>query len=306
MPNDEPLTLLGDLKVIGEYDDPELIVSKLQQMNDPDFSGEAEVKEKGVEDILNIFNSVQNQPWSHATHQFGYIAPRQPGSTEPQAIEYPGAITADTTLKNSRINICLDRLRIYKYPGGGIHNVLVTFAARNQVAESQESVSFSQTYRVPEGQSAGIAGYPVFIGLNAGSQGVAFECSTVNVKNEADQAMLSALESSPFQTGLQLLTTAQPAIAPFTTLTLGLVKALAQRNENVPVQKFYLGLDFEDAAMGIRLAEGNYIAVQVPDDTTINWNRWIYKPDLGTIVHKADGSPLEYNYLVFRVSRYTE
>jgi hypothetical protein len=134
MPSDEPLTLLRDLKVIGEYDDPELIVSKLQQMNDPDFSGEADVKEKGVEDILNIFNSVQNQPWSHATHQFGYIAPRQPGSTEPQAIQYPGTITADTTLKNSRINIRLDRLRIHKYPGGGIHNVLVTFAARNQVA----------------------------------------------------------------------------------------------------------------------------------------------------------------------------
>ncbi|NET62458.1 MAG: hypothetical protein F6K47_42085 [Symploca sp. SIO2E6] len=300
------MTSLRDLQVIGEYDDPELIVSKLQQMNDPEFSGEADIKEKGVEDILNIFNSVQNQPWVHATHQFGYIAPRQPGSTEPQVIQHPSAITANPTLKNSRINIRLDRLRIYKYPGGGIHNVLVTFNARNQVADSQESVSFSQTYRVPEGQSAGIAGYPVFIGLNAGSQGIAFECSTVNVKNEADQAVLSALESSPFQTGLELLTTAQPAIAPFTTLTVGSVKVLAQRNENVPVQKFYLGLDFEDAAMGIRLAEGNYIAVQVPDQTTIDWNKWIYKPDLGTIVHKADSSSLEYNYLVFRVSRYRE
>lgn len=60
--NDKPLTLLGDLKIIGEYDDPELIVSKLQQMSDPAFSGEAEVQDKGVEHILNIFNSVQNQP----------------------------------------------------------------------------------------------------------------------------------------------------------------------------------------------------------------------------------------------------
>lgn len=306
MSDDKNLNFWQDLQVIGEYNDPELIVSKLQQMGEPDFSGEAEVKEKGIEEILSIFNSVQNQPWSHATHQFGYIAPRQPGTTDPQTIQYPGAITADLTLKNSRINIRLDRLRIYKYPGGGIHNVLVTFAARNQVADSQELVSFSQTYRVPEGQSAGIAGYPIFIGLNSGSQGIAFECSTVNVKNEADRAMLSALESSPFQTGLELLTTAQPALAPFTTLTLGLVKAFAQRNENVPVQKFYLGLDFEDAAWGMRLAEGNYLAVQVPDETTIDWNKWIYQPNLGTIVHKADGSSLEYNYLVFRVSRYRE
>ncbi|NEN98159.1 MAG: hypothetical protein F6K50_22370 [Moorea sp. SIO3I7] len=300
------MTSLTDLKVIGEYDDPELIVSKLEQMKDPEFLEQPDVREKGVEDILNIFNSVQNPPWSHATHQFGYIAPPPPGSTEVQVIQHPSAIKADPTLKNSRLNIRLDRLRIHKYPGGGLHNVLVSFAARNQVADAQEFVSFSQTYRVPEGQSAGIAGYPVFIGLNVGSQGIAFECSTVNVKNEADQAVLSALESSPFQTGLELLTTAQPAIAPFTTLTLGLVKALAKRNENVPVQKFYLGLDFEDAAMGIRLAEGNYIAVQVPDETTIDWNKWIYKPQLGQILHKADGSSLEYNYLVFRVSRYVD
>ncbi|MDY6784536.1 MAG: hypothetical protein SW833_18650 [Cyanobacteriota bacterium] len=302
--SDSQLVSLTDLKVIGEYDTPEAIVAKLQQMGDPDFLTEA--KDKGIEEIWKPFNSVKSQPWAHATHQFGYLAPRQSEATEPQAIQHPSAITADPTLKNGRINIRLDRLRIHKYPGGGIHNILVAFAARNQVADSQESVSFSQTYRVPEGQVAGIAGYPVFIGLNASSQGVAFECSTVNVKNEADQAVLSALESSPFQTGLELLTTAQPAIAPFTTLTVGLVQALAQRHENVPVQKFYLGLDFEDAAMGIRLAEGNYLAVQVPDETTLDWNKWIYKPDLGAIVHKADDSPLEYNYLVFRVSRYGE
>ncbi|NJL42849.1 MAG: hypothetical protein HC935_04735, partial [Pseudanabaena sp. SU_2_4] len=43
---------------------------------------------------------------------------------------------------------------------------------------------------------------------------------------------------SPFQKwALKLLTTAQPAIAPFTAITLGVVKALAQRNQNVPVQK---------------------------------------------------------------------
>ncbi len=306
MVSDRLLSLLQNLPVIGEYEDPSLIINKLQQMKDPDFFFPETVTEKGIDDLLKIFNSAQNQPWSYVTHQFGYIAPREPSSIESQVIQHPSTIAANPTLKNSRLNIRLDRLRIQKYPGGGVHNVLVTFAARNQVADFQESVIFSQTYRVPNGQSLGITGYPIFIGLNAGSQGVAFECSTVNVKNEADQAVLSALESSTFKTGLELLTTAQPALTPFTTLTLGLVKAFAQRNENVPVQKFYLGLDFEDAAMGIRLAEGNYIAVQVPDETTIDWNKWIYKPNLGIIVHKADSSPLEFNYLVFRVSRYRE
>lgn len=300
------LDVLKDIKTIGDYDDPELIVSKLQEMGDADFGESPTGQSKGIEEILNLFNSAQNQPWSHSTHKLGYIAPLSGDSTAPQVIKSPGEIGADISLKNSRINIRLDRLHIYKYPGGGNHNVMVTFAVRNQVADHQESVSFSQVYRIAEGQSAGITGYPIFIGLNVGTQGVAFEFATVNVKNDQDLAILNTLESSPFQSGLKLLTTAQPAIAPFTAITLGVVKALAQRHQNVPVQKLYLGLDFENAAMGMPLAEGNYIAAQVPQEAAIDWQKWVYKPSLGTIVHKADGSSLDYNYLVFRVSRYQE
>jgi hypothetical protein len=205
-----PNSVFEDIKVISESEDPEWIAAKLQQMKDPDVKGDVVADtnpERGDKGILEFLNLVQDQPWMYATHKFGYIAPRKPGLMQPQPIQHPSAIAPDNTLKNSRINIRLDRLHIEKYPGGGTHNVLVTFAARNQVADTQESVSFSQTYRVQEGQSAGIAGYPIFIGLNVGSQGVAFECSTVNVKNEEDKTILAALESSPFQSGLKLLTT---------------------------------------------------------------------------------------------------
>ncbi|MGK7874646.1 MAG: hypothetical protein AB4426_15480 [Xenococcaceae cyanobacterium] len=298
-------TVFNDIMVIGEYDSHGL-AAKLDQISgsDPELSKGLE-QSKSADELLRFFGLIKQQPWMQATHQFGYIAQRQPRSKEPQGIEYPGAIAADAALKNSRINIRLDRLRVHKYPGGGTHKIMVNFAARNQVADSQETITFSQTYRVAEGQTAGVTGYPIFIGLNVGSQGVAFECFTVNVNNEADQAILAALESPPFQNGLSLLTTAQPAIAPFTEITLGVVKALAKRTENVPVQKFFLGLDFEDAPMGIRLAEGNYIAVHVPSETAIEWHKWVYRPDIGTIVHKAESSEtLPYNYLVFRVSRY--
>lgn len=301
MQNQKIETVYNDTKAIGEYEGTSLI-ERLEQI-----AGISEHldESKGPNEFLSFLGGVKQQPWMQATHQFGYIPLRQPGSTEPQEIQYPGAIAADATLKNNRINIRLDRLRVHKYPGSGTHNIMVNFAARNQVAEAQETVTFSQTYRVGEGQTAGVAGYPIFIGLNVGAQGVAFEGSTVNVNNEADQAILAALESPPFQSGLSLLTTAQPAIAPFTEITLGVVKALAKRTENVPVQKFYLGLDFEDAPLGIRLAEGNYLAVQVPSETAIEWHKWVYRPDIGTIVHKADSSEtLPYNYLVFRVSRY--
>jgi len=302
--------ILKDIQVIGESEDPEWIAAKLQEMKDPDVKSnvvEDFHPEQGDKGILEFLNLVQDQPWMYATHKFGYIAPRKQGSIAPQTIQHPSAIACDSTLKNSRINIRLDRLHIEKYPGGGTHNVMVTFAARNQLTNTQELVSFSQSYRVQEGQSAGITGYPVFIGLNVGSQGVAFECSTVNVKNDEDQTILTALESSPFQSGLKLLTTAQPAIAPFTEITLGVMKLLAKHHGNVPVQKFSLGLDFENAAMGCRIAEGNYIAVQVPDEMAIDWKQWVYKPEMGGIVHLTDNSEmLPYNYVIFRVSRYEE
>jgi hypothetical protein len=126
------------------------------------------------------------------------------------------------------------------------------------------------------------------------------------VKNDADEKILETLESKPFKAGLNLLTTVQPAISPFTEITLGIVKTLAERNRNVAVQKFYLGLDFEQAAMGLRLAEGNYIAAQVSSETAIDWSRWIFQPNTGSIVRKVNGDMLDCNYIVFRVSRYQE
>ncbi|MBO3462954.1 hypothetical protein G7B40_001745 [Aetokthonos hydrillicola Thurmond2011] len=302
-------SVFEDIKVIGDYEEPEEIASKLEQMKDPDVISSVSndtFAERGVKAVPDWLNLFKEQPWMYATYRFGYIGLRKTSFDQPQPIQDASAIAPDPSLKNNRINIRLDRFHIQKYPGGGTHDILVTFAARNQVAETQESLSFSQTYRVREGQSAGIAGYPVFIGLHVGLQGIAFECSTVNVKNEEDKTILSALESSPFQSGLKLLTTAQPAIAPFTQITLGVVKLLAQRYENVAVQKFYLGLDFDQAALGVSLAEGNYIAVQVPDETAINWSEWIYKPDIGAIVRQGDNSTLPYNYIIFRITKYEE
>jgi hypothetical protein len=308
--------LLDRIKTIGEYDleqDQELeeFISKLEEIEETeskDSTSQQKESSKNIDGVLNLLGWVQQQPWNHSNHTIGYIAPNQLGTMKPISIQHASSIQPDLTLKNSRIDIHLDLLRIFNYPGTGTHNIMVTFAAQNQVSNASEAVTFSQTYRVPEGETAPVTGWPIFIGLNVNSRGVAFEFSTINVNNKGDEAVLKALESPAFKTGLNLLQTAQPAIAPFTDMTLGIVNAIAKRHQNIAVQKFNLGLDFnETAPLGLRLREGNYIAVQVPEETTIEWDgRWIYDPKFGTIVHKADGSPLEYNYLVFRVSRYTD
>lgn len=193
------------------------------------------------------------------------------------------------------------------YPGSGTHRVLFDFYAQNQVPGDVEHLHFNATHRVREGEQAAILGYPIFVGLNVGIEGVAFKCFTVNVQNDEDEAFLGFLESDVFKAGLKLASTVQPAIAPFSQMALSLTKSIATRNRNVPVQDFYMGLDFSTIATRARLAEGSYLAVQIPESlqTVWDWSEWVYNPSNGQIVNKAEPTRLiPYNYLVYSVSRY--
>ena len=92
--------------------------------------------------------------------------------------------------------------------------MLFDFYARNQEPGAAEVLHFNATYRVREGERAAVRGYPIFVGLGVGIEGVALHFHTVNVKNDADEAFLDFLEGDVFKNGLKLATTAQPAIAP--------------------------------------------------------------------------------------------
>jgi hypothetical protein len=119
---------------------------------------------------------------------------------------------------------------------------------------------------------------------------VAFHFHTVNVKNEADETFLDFLEGDIFKSGLTLATTAQPAIAPLAGMALALTKSIAKRNRNVSVQDCYLGLDFAGTTMGARLAAGDYIAVQIPENLqrVWYWDDWVYDARAGLVVSRAD------------------
>jgi hypothetical protein len=58
--------------------------------------------------------------------------------------------------------------------------------------------------------------------------------------------------------------------------------------------------------MRARLAEGSYLAVQIPESlqTVWDWDEWVFNPANGQVVNKAEPTQLiPYNYLVFSVSR---
>lgn len=248
----------------------------------------------------------KNEPWQHTPHVFGYIRPGSLGN-DPQPLHAIEAIEPERQLRNTRITITLNRLRVANYPGRGMHRILVHFGAHNQQAKRTEMLHFNATYRVREGESAAIQGYPIFVGLHVGSEGIVLKCRTINVLNEQDEAFLHFLESDTFKAGLRLTTAVQPVIAPFSEMALSLVHAVATRYRNDPVQDFDLGLGFNTLALSGRLAEGTYLAVQIPEDQMAvwDWEEWVYLPRLGRVVKRLDSQQsIPYNYLAFGISRY--
>src|SRR6266702_4721976 len=128
--------------------------------------------------------------------------------------------------EQARIKIMLSRLRAASYPGGGTHRVLLYFFVQNQVPGKKEDLHFNATYRVREGEHAGIQGYPIFVGLHVGDKGLSFRCRTINVCNDQDENFLNILESGVFKAGLQLISSAQLAIAPLSEIAYGPVEII--------------------------------------------------------------------------------
>jgi hypothetical protein len=103
-----------------------------------------------------------------------------------------------------------------------------------------------------------------------------------------------------------LITTAQPALAPLSGMAVALTTAMAKRHENVPVQDFFMGLDFSAVGTRARLREGSYIALQIPQKLVLewNWSGWVYDVSSGMVVNRDDRQKLvPFNYVVLGVSR---
>jgi hypothetical protein len=299
----------GDFIPLGRQS-PEQIRAKLQEID-----GANDAVGVGLEQLESA-----QRPWLNTQHQYGYIAPFTPGVQRYHPITSASNMPAATALKGRRINIHLAYLRVYQYPtpwfnlGHNVHTILFTFEARNQVERGQEEpVAFNQLYKAHAGQDAAVTGQPVFIGLTVGANGGGFACRTVNVSNSTDEEFVAIFNSEAVTAGLNLLTTAQPALAPLTTLARGLCVSLASRTKNVPVQEVNLGLDFDTGALGVRLAVGSYVVAQTAKPDDIEWSEWAYDAEIGTVMRHphslAPGEepfPLPHNAFVFRVSPYTE
>jgi hypothetical protein len=244
--------------------------------------------------------------WQFTDHAFGYLPLTNPGSASFVDIADAGSIAPDIALKDVNLRIRLDRLRVFEYPGDGVHNILFGFSAAHKIgagaAETQD-LRFNQTYPVLQGSGAGVRGYPIFDGLRVAPAGVAFECTTVNVSNADDNKLSSFLNSDVLNKGMTLLNSFNPIIPVASSLATGILKAFAGRYENITVQHFQLGLDLDAGLTGARLREGSYIAVQVERAEEWDWSKWTFDLSHGAILSKEQGIAMPLNYVVFRVNR---
>ncbi len=292
-----------EIKVIGELPLDEAM-EKLAEIGETDLVKDIESQRAGGF-LKNAITWKKTKPWEYTSHSFGYIPPDAEG--EDSNIKFAGSIEPDDSLKEAQIKVSLDSIRIANYPGGSRHHILFDFYAQNQTkSANRENLHFSSTQIIQEGQKAAIIGFPIFIGLNAGEEGVNFRCLMINVKNEDDEKFLSFLNSDTFKSGLKIVNLVQPALTPFSELVYGLTKGIAERHRNIPVQDIHLGLDFSGVSTRAKLAEGSYIAVQIPESLEViwDWDDWVYNSNSGHIVNRDDKTKLiPYNFIVLGVSK---
>jgi hypothetical protein len=292
----------GSENVIGNYSMKDATVLK-SIINDNDLD-EAIFSTAFDEDLkLEDVDRLKNV-WKFTSHSFGFIPPTAAGNSNIDILN-AHSIVPDLSLKGAKIKVTLDRLYVKDYPGKGEHSILMDFYAKNQVGNQTEHVHFNQVYRIQEGQQAGISGYPVFVGLNVGNEGVEFKCYTVNVENKNDKKLVQFLEGDLFKSGLQLLNTVNPVTPILSDFSKGFTEGIANRNKNIPVQDIFLGLDFsEQITTRAKISEGSYVVIQVQDASNWNWSEWTFNRQKSQVVNKIDQtkSP-EFNYFIFSISK---
>lgn len=302
------LIALGQEPTIGELKVSEALI-KLEQIGDFKDAKDLRKALRSASDKSIRFENITTmasfapKPYQYATRVFGFIAPPNALGSTTLDITDAGNITPDNGLKNQKVKVTLDRLRVADYPGDGVHLVLFDFYAQHQTAEVKEDLHFNQTYRAPEGQGSGITGNPIFIGLKVGSEGLSFKFRTVNVANEDDEKFLEFLSSDQFKGGMQLLNSVNPLVPVVSGFATGIMKSIGSRNKNIPVQDVDMGIDFSNIPTRAKLKEGSYIAVQAPGGPW-DWSKWKLNRTSGEIVSVDDSSKeIQLNYIVFSISR---
>ena len=247
--------------------------------------------------------SLFSKPYTRTGMVIGFIPPNGGRVCD---VVGTSQVSADTRLIGKPIKITLDKFYVAEYPGTGKHSIMCEFCGKNQVVGEAESLSFALQLEARDGSAAAIAGAPIFMGLRVAPDGISFKGKTVNVKSSLDDAIVQALDTPAFKSGLTLLHTAQPALKPLTALSAAIVRAVVNKKKNVEVHSFDIGLDFGTGTTSTRLRCGSYVVAQIDAATNWDWSQYEWNADGAELQLKGnpDVQP-DFNYMVFGVSEFS-
>ncbi|MFC5506402.1 hypothetical protein [Bosea massiliensis] len=241
--------------------------------------------------------------WAGTDAIYGFI---EEGSQAVLPIVPLASVQPDGSIAGKRVKVTLDRFYVEEFPGFGTHRILCEFSGKNQVAGKTEELNFVATCNARDGQSAGVSGLPVFMGLTVGRNGINLEGRTVNVSSESDDIILGVLDGDAFKKGLELIQTAQPAIKPLASLAEGLVRMVMSRRKNRQIHTFSLGLDFAGSPTSARLRYGSFVVMQVGRKGNWDWSLYGWNRSTQQIVPQNGAEPIGQNYMVFGISPFVE
>jgi len=243
--------------------------------------------------------------WKTKNHIYGFIDLRTTAEAAPsQPLLNAFDIAPDSTLSGRSLRFTIDRVRVKKYPGRGTHHIAFFCNARTQIGTEVTPVEYGVGYLATEGDVVPAVGITMFEGVRIVGSYVNLFCGNTNADTEKDKTFFRIIADNIFTQGLRLLDTFQPALQPLTALTRGVREEIENQHKGIPVQKWEIGLDLTAVSSRIKMREGSYVVIQIPEaeESTWKWEEWEYKG--GRLQSKADPTlVIPYNYIVIGISR---
>jgi hypothetical protein len=283
----------GGVPAVGELSDDEK-AAYLREVGDPEALAAAAGEPT---DRLQLPFTTK-RPFDHTGSAIGYI---QPGDGPHHAIVDPREIGPERGLIGAKVAVRLTQALVVRYPGRGVHEILLHFGA-GAGGEARPEHNFGATIRCADGNQMPVGGQLLFSGIEVAEDGLHIAMFTVNVHSQADAQLLQALQGDVFSRGLDLVASAGPVVGLLSATLVSLATAIAKGSENRPVQRGLLALDVGRTLLDSpKLRLGSYVLAQAPaevDGRPWSWNDYVYDRGRNAIVYARDPAALiPFNYV---------
>lgn len=260
--------------------------------------------------IADTLDTKFNKAWKIKEHAYAFLdQENQIGNKIPLINAL--TMSSDSSLKGQRINIRVGNVYVERYPGlfGGEHEILFEFSAKHSPDTSsseEEDIKYTQKYTLRNGGGSGKSGLSVLKGLRVPKNGIDFHLNTIYISNKSEEKVVKFLDSGIFNSGLELISAANPVIKQVAGYATGITKYLVEEKKNNIVQEIGLGFDFAGNTEVASLKRGTYVAIQTYRHN-FKFSDWYYDTDT-SLLKPNDGSleRLPFNHITFVISEYQE